>query len=394
MKLSIFKQMTTHWVKALCLAISLSCSGLTVSAEEIKTLDLDAGSTIEFNLDSGGSIFVMAWDRDQAQVSYSDESRDLEDYDIEVEKTRSGVEITSDLSKRANYSSRLELVVRVPRQTNIKLDTVGGSLSIDGLEGTFSGRTAGGGIKILNARGQADLRTGGGRILVRDSILDGEIRTGGGEVLVENVEGDIKAWSGGGNVVYKNVRRSSGEMAAPGELKVTNASTGTVLISSQGGSINVPEALEGAKVRTAGGNVNVRNAARFVYASTGGGDVSVETSEGPVEASTGAGRVEVTVAQDTQGEGDITIETGLGDVYLTIPRNFSMSLEVELGITRNSSRNYKIDSDMEVDIDKSESWSNHYGTPRKFVYGKADINGGLHKVKIRTTNGNVYIKEG
>lgn len=393
MKIFNITQPVRYLARVAGLALVLMGLAPSVTAGESKMLELESGQTVEFNLDSGGSIYIQAWDRDEAQISYSDRERDISDYKITIETVNSGLVISSDLIRDINQSSRLSFELMVPRMTNIKLDTAGGSLEIDGLEGTFSGRTAGGTIKIVNSRGKADLRTGGGKVLVKDSILSGEIHTGGGEVLVENVEGEFDAYSGGGNVVYRNVRRTNGETAAPDNLTVEGASIGTVLISSQGGGINVPEAPEGAKVYTGGGNVKVRNASRFVFAQTGGGDVSIELSEGQVKATTGAGDVEVKVSQDTSGSGDIIIETGLGDVWLTVPKDFSMSLDVALGFTRNSSRNFKIKTKLEVETEESESWTSQYGTPRKFIYGTAEINGGLHKVEIRTTNGNVYIKE-
>jgi hypothetical protein len=33
------------------------------------------------------------------------------------------------------------------------------------------------------------------------------------------------------------------------------------------------------------------------------------------------------------------------------------------------------------------------GSPRKYIYGKAQIKGGKHKIKIKTINGNITLKE-
>lgn len=102
----------------------------------------------------------------------------------------------------------------------------------------------------------------------------------------------------------------------------------------------------------------------------------------------------MTVAQEDKANGDIAIDSGLGDIWLTIPKDFPMDLDVTLEYTRNSRKNFKINTDIYLDLETEESlsWSSGQGTPRKVFRSKAEINGGAHKVKIRTTNGNVYIK--
>ena len=76
-----------------------------------------------------------------------------------------------------------------------------------------------------------------------------------------------------------------------------------------------------------------------------------------------------------------------------LARNEFSPLDVELAFTRNSSQDFEIKSNLGIETEQSSSWTTEYGSPKKFIYGKADLNGGLHKVKIQTTNGNVYINE-
>jgi DUF4097 and DUF4098 domain-containing protein YvlB len=384
-----------HLIAGTILTIGMFGTSSLTQAEESKTVDLSSDQQIDFNLKSGGSIKVESWDKEAAEISYSNDFRGLDDYDISIDETGAGIEISSNIIRRDQSGfdgSNLLIEMRVPRRTSIHVNhSAGGSIHIDGLEGTFSGRTDGGEIKIVNSSGSVDLSSGGGEILVKDSTLDGEVRTGGGEVLVENVVGNFNAYSGGGNVVYRNVRRHEGEIVGPDNLKVGNGGGATVLISSAGGRINVPNAMEGANVSTGGGNIRIRNASLFVFARTGGGDISIEQIEGKVEASTGAGDIDIKLSRDNGADGDISITSGLGDIWLTIPVDFSMKLNVELGFTRNSRQNFLIDTKLDVDTEQSKSWSSRYGSPRKIIYGKANLNGGLHNVNIRTTNGNVYI---
>jgi DUF4097 and DUF4098 domain-containing protein YvlB len=271
--------------------------------------------------------------------------------------------------------------------------TAGGNLDLSGLTGRFKGKTGGGALLIDDVTGELNLRTGGGRILVQNSVVDGKVRTGGGKVLVENVTGDLQASSGGGTVTYKKSYSNDGRISSPNKHRLEDASEETVLISNQGGKIYVDVAPEGADVYTGGGKIRIRGADRFVAAKTGGGDIEIDLLEGWVEAQTGAGEIDVFVAQNTPDKGDISLNSGNGDIILTLPSNFSMDLSVELGVTNNNSDTYTLRSDFDIDIETDDQWDYSRGTPRKYTHGSANLNGGDHRVKIHTTNGNVTIRK-
>jgi DUF4097 and DUF4098 domain-containing protein YvlB len=218
---------------------------------------------------------------------------------------------------------------------------------------------------------------------------------------VENVVGDVDVRSGGGNVQYKNVRDREGNLRAPDQVfdggresdwEVTEE---TILISTAGGGIHLEEAPAGARVSTGGGSIEIEDASRFVWATTGGGDIEIEANEGAVEASTGAGDIEVIIREDDGKRGsDVILATGHGEVTLTVPRGFSMDLDLTIAYTRNSRRDFEIVTDLEIDEERTQEWDYDQGSPQKYIYGSGRIEGGRHKVRIRTTNGNIRIREG
>ena len=89
----------------------------------------------------------------------------------------------------------------------------------------------------------------------------------------------------------------------------------------------------------------------------------------------------------------IDVFTGLGDVTLVVPANFSMELLVELGVTNNTNKSYSVRSDFDIGVETDADWDYSHGTPRKFTRGSGNLNGGDHRVHIRTTNGNVVIRK-
>jgi DUF4097 and DUF4098 domain-containing protein YvlB len=388
---------TTKYLTVLLIVAVLLTTGASYSfAERTESYDLSPGQKIEFDLEDGGSIEVVGWDKSEAEITFSDRRRDLDDYEIKIKETKSGLKINVELSSRNKNYTNMHVTVRAPRQVDIEFHTAGGGISLEGVEGTFTGKTMGGAISIEDVKGDVKITTMGGEIEVIDSEVDGKIHTMGGPVLVKDVIGDIRASSNGGNVQYINVRKKGGGIRGPKridreDIEVTGE---TVQITSMGGSIDVDEAPDGAIVQTAGGEIDVRGADQFVDAQTGGGDIYIQVESGWVKARTGAGDVDIKIETDTKKDGDVTVFTGTGDVSVTVPSGFSMELDIDLGYTRNSNQDYRIISDFDFDEERTQEWDSDHGSPRKHIYGTGEINGGRHLIKIRTVNGDVRIKKG
>jgi DUF4097 and DUF4098 domain-containing protein YvlB len=185
-----------------------------------------------------------------------------------------------------------------------------------------------------------------------------------------------------------------------------NSSHGSVVINSKGGSVNINSAPQGADIKTAGGSINVTDASKFVVAETSGGSINIETKSGSVKASTGAGKIEVTFLEGQKGSGgsddfidsdNVDLFSGLGDIWLYVPKDFSMNLEVEIGYTDDTNGQFKVNSDFPFTLTNNGKHSTS-GTARQYLAGDAQISNvqvknGQRNVKIKTTNGNVYIRE-
>ncbi len=352
------------------------------------------GKTLDIDLKGGGSVSVTGWDREGARVTYSDTKRDLADHGVEIQEVRGGLRITSKMIHGHNVSHNLDFQINVPRKMNLEFKSMGGGLELENLEGRFEGKTMGGQLTLVHVDGEARIRSMGGDIHVSKCRLDGKLSTGGGPVLLEDVVGDLEATSGGGNVRYKNVRDRDGRLRAPGGFAPDGMTERTVVITTAGGGIEIDEAPDGARLRTGGGDVEVFDASRFVEVWTGGGDIDIEIRDGWVEAWTGAGDVEIKVEGNLgDAEKGVEVFTGTGDVTVILPDGLSLDMDLEIGYTRNSSQNYKIRSDFDLDITRTDEWDYSHGSPRKYIRGTARIGGGEHKIKIRNTNGDIRIEK-
>ncbi|MCB1607212.1 MAG: DUF4097 family beta strand repeat protein [Xanthomonadales bacterium] len=365
--------------------------GIAHAEQRTENYPFNSGQRLEVDLKSGGSVSVQGWDQSSVELTVSDRRRDLGDYRFEVTPTDQGLRIAAQLKDR-DGGSNLRLELKVPRSLSLDLNSAGGNLELSDLIGRFTGRTGGGAMTLRQLSGEVELRTGGGRIEVTDSTLDGKVGTGGGKVLISNVVGNLQGRSGGGNVVYKNVRSASGDLRSQRGLAGPQADSDTVLIKSQGGRIDVDSAPAGARVETAGGKVRVINAERFIAARTGGGSMELSIGEGWVEAETGAGDIDLTVLRDIAGKGDIDLSTGHGDVTVTLPADFSMDVDIDLGVTKSAGSDPSIRSDFPLQVDESKDWDYSMGSPRRHIRASGKPGGGLHRLKIRATNGNIILR--
>jgi DUF4097 and DUF4098 domain-containing protein YvlB len=216
----------------------------------------------------------------------------------------------------------------------------------------------------------------------------------GGAVFIKDVVGDLDAGSMGGIVRYENVRGRDGKLRAPGGTPSGDIGQKTVTISTMGGSIVVDDAPVGALVNTMGGDILVKSAAGFVNAHTMGGNIDIRVDDGWVDALTMAGDVSVQIEEGLgDGEKGVKLTSMSGDIELTIPYGLSMDLDLTLAYTRNSSQDFKIISDFDVETEHSKHWDYTNGTPRKRIYGTGKVGDGRYPIVIETINGNIILKK-
>jgi DUF4097 and DUF4098 domain-containing protein YvlB len=347
------------------------------------------GGTVEFHLETGGSVRVESWDKELLQVQVRFEGRDDQYSQVDFTETSSGISIRSRFNgpQMRIFSSNLQFEIKLPSKFNIALDSIGGGLIVHHLEGSIKGKTGGGNLDLRNLKGTIQLTTHGGDVTLKDSEVDGKITTWSGQVLFENVRGDIKGSSESDEVILRNVERVSRRKETVGD---------EIRIKRVGGDINVPDARRGAWVETLGGNIRIGAGRRFVHATTNGGDITIESVDGWVKARTYGGNITVNViepVEDTEAQREIEITSHSGDLRVVLPQNFPAIFEIELAYTIHSNRNYEIISDFDLNQEETKQWDYSRGTARRYILGSGSIGSGKHRIKLNTINGNIYLKE-
>jgi hypothetical protein len=368
---------------------------------QTKEIPVSPGSRLTFDLETGGGIEIIGADVKTAKVEYSVQADEAEYYDIIVKSAGGGLEIATKVKRRNNNSHGVNFKITLPRKFDVNLESMGGGLTIENLEGVFSGKTMGGELVLRRVRGRARLTTMGGEINLLDSDLDGYLKTMGGEVLFRNVTGDVDGSSMGGLIRYENVKDRDGRFRAPERISESGVTAKTVVLSTMGGRIDVDEAPEGAKVHTMGGPVRIVNAQKFVQATTMGGDIRIKVKDGWIEATTMAGDI-TAEAEEGLGGGDkgVFLESKYGDIILTIPAGLALKFDLTIAYTKNSDGNFKITSDFPLQEERTTEWEyperggRGEGNARKYIYGKGAAGAGTIDIRIKTVNGNITVRKG
>ena len=379
-----------------------------------------SGGTLNIDLKTGGRLVITSWDRPEVFVRASLAGRDWRRTAVRLRPYDGDATLESEYTGSSNnQSSSHAFDIQLPKNFNVRINSAGGSVSIAGVDGRFTGNTGGGEINIEKSNGDVDLRTGGGDIHVSDSNVNGSVSTGGGLVKIERVNGNLEGTSGSGPVIYAQSSRnrsssgfgfSTGDGGKDGDVSVSTSSSGgrsitsyvrdgnkltgfsdnAIMMSYAGGAISLPSAPDGARVRTGGGRIRIGPSGGVVSATTGGGDIDIGPATGSVEAQTGAGRVAIELTGPDSHQVEVT--SGKGEVVLTVPANLNATLDLETAYTDNLGHKTRIVSDWPLTTTETSNWDSSNGTPRRYVRARQSIGTGGAVIHVRTVNGNIVLQ--
>lgn len=189
-----------------------------------------------------------------------------------------------------------------------------------------------------------------------------------------------------------NTTGVSGEVVVSkmgGGIDVNDAPHGATL-STMGGGIHVGRVAAFAKIKTMGGGVVVDHASGSVDATTMGGGITIGSASGPVKAVSMGGGITVREVDVSSQERDIYLNSKGGNIELTVPRDFPMTVKITLAYTRTD-RQYQIIQHAGLDVHESGEWDHSEGTPRKYIRASGLVGNGLNRVTIETINGDVTL---
>jgi hypothetical protein len=250
-----------------------------------------------FKLDSGGKLLI---DSDLGHVSVTGRAGSgahvvivaknddfQERYDVAMTELPGEVKVTvkkkKDLSSWLSWmrSEGVRFEIEVPTRTLTSVNTGGGHVTLQDLEGDSSVDTSGGHIEITHLKGNVTADTSGGHISLK--TIDGDARadTSGGHIEVDGVTGALFGDTSGGHITVGGVGGDIHVETSGGSIEISGAQ-GRVEADTSGGHIDVAFAkgnAKGGKIESSGGGITVTldpGVNLNIDASSGGGRVSTD----------------------------------------------------------------------------------------------------------------------
>jgi len=203
---------TVHAASFAVLAATLAGCDVTVGAAQYSTREekkFSVTGTPQLELTTfDGSIEVRGWDRPDVLVEIEKRGHNQAAVDsIHVKTAQSGNTITVDVPKPATthhvffgQSPSASLVVSLPTQAILKLDSGDGSVTIRRINGKINIRTGDGSVRITEAKGDLVVHTGDGSIQVAEVDGHVDVETRDGSITIEGVLRAVRADSGDGSI--------------------------------------------------------------------------------------------------------------------------------------------------------------------------------------------------
>jgi DUF4097 and DUF4098 domain-containing protein YvlB len=129
-----------------------------------------------------GTVEVVGWDRAEVEV-HADLGSNVERLDFKTEGARTLVKVV--LPKMSGSSGSSDLIVKIPRDSSLNVNTVSADQSISGVRGSQRLQAVSGGVETEFGAGGLEVKTVSGDILARG--LDGK-----GSVRATSVSGDVQ----------------------------------------------------------------------------------------------------------------------------------------------------------------------------------------------------------
>jgi HSP20 family molecular chaperone IbpA len=230
-----------------------------------KTFDADAGDTLTVRTD-GGSVNIKTHGKDSIDVTAEIEGKDSDEFEVSFDNNRDGLTIIGERARNNGWgynNLRVKFYITIPDKYNVDVNTAGGSISVDDLEGEVEVDTSGGSIKLGNIVGNVKAETSGGSIKTQD--IDGNVNahTSGGSIKVtmtKQITEDASLTTSGGSVTANLVHDIKVDIDAStsgGRVRSDFSVDGKVTKRSVRGEINGG----GPKLRlkTSGGSIHINS---------------------------------------------------------------------------------------------------------------------------------------
>lgn len=251
------------YLNAILLYIVLFYSSSLFAETFTETFDVNLGGQLTIKTDAG-SIKIETHDEATIELRVKIENREGDKFSYRHELSNGNLTIIGEIEKNTNWvrNLKVEFNLLIPENYNVKLNTSGGSLSVEDLVGELNASTSGGSINVGNIAGDVELHTSGGSINTDTITGNLNAHTSGGSIKVtvdKQLTEDAKLTTSGGSItayLISDIQLDINASTSGGRVKSDFEIDGRVKKMSVKGSINGG----GPKLtlKTSGGSIKIK----------------------------------------------------------------------------------------------------------------------------------------
>lgn len=222
------KLMRLGRLTAMALAASLLLAGCTLGPIETRDDRFAVAGPVRLVVNSqNGRVEVEAGSDDEVHVLATLRGADRLDYEVRQEGDT--ITVTSRKTRRVifGFGPGTDLVITVPTNTVVDLDTSNGRIELTGIHGSGSLDTSNGSITLVDVVGDFVGDTSNGSITIDTMEGSARLQTSNGKVDVRDVIGEFDIESSNGRITF------SGELL-PGGRNRLESSNGRVEVELEG----------------------------------------------------------------------------------------------------------------------------------------------------------------
>ena len=235
-----------------------------------QSFDVSRGATLDvvaegarLEVEGGASEVVVS-------ITRGNDSREEIEDDYEIDINASSERVSVHVERRRRLSGwfggrSLEIRIDTPTRIDLDLETSGGSVKIEDIEGTVDARTSGGSMHFERIDGDIKGRTSGGSIEISGAVANADVTTSGGSIELDDVTGEVRARTSGGRIEVGHVGGDVVAKTSGGSIDI-DAVDGAVDATTSGGGIHVAftgQPRSGSELSTSGGTITVDLAANI-----------------------------------------------------------------------------------------------------------------------------------
>jgi DUF4097 and DUF4098 domain-containing protein YvlB len=361
----------------------IDCS-LPVRAGGRLVVRADAGSV---TVNPGAAERLECQVRVRAQTSNEATARRyFEAYELSVRPLEGGGAYVSGRTPREgprSIQAGAEFQIAIPERFNVDVETKGGAINVQKLDGELVAVTAGGSIRTGDVSGVTRVETAGGSIHLGNIGSRLEARTAGGGIRVGDVKGDAALETSGGEIAAGEIAGTMQAETAGGDI-VLRGSGGPLQARTAGGQILIGESGGSVRAVTAGGSIRLLGSRGRMEIKTAGGSIDLWQIRSAVDAVTAAGRILAQIDPADKTFSACEFKNASGDVLVYVPPDLPLTIDAAI----DAAAGHDIVTDFPLQIQREKD-----SFVQRTLRGHGDLNGGGEVLRIRTVSGNIEIRK-